>query len=113
MPYGTQEQGSIAEFPQPTRKLSSPLCLPDSYLFILILWSLWFLQAHGHTKTALLGMAHEFQGYTPESRLKFQNSWEISDGQSLGERGTSIRLTLNKINCLNSDGNEVKSWVAQ
>lgn len=30
VPYGTQEQGSIAESPQPTRKLSSPLCLPDS-----------------------------------------------------------------------------------
>lgn len=58
-------------------------------------------------------MAHEFKGYTPESQLKFQNSWEIADGQSLGEMSTSIRLTVNKRNCLNSDGNEVKSWVVQ
>lgn len=53
-------------------------------------------------------MEHGFKWYTPEPQLQFQNSWETSELQSSGERGTSIQLAVNKGNCLTSDGNEVK-----
>lgn len=80
-PYGTQGQASTAESPH-THQETQLSSLPAWFLvhlFILVLKSLWFFQAHGNTKTALSGMAHEFKGDTPESQLKFQNSWGTSD----------------------------------
>lgn len=81
VPPRTQSQGSTHS-PQETGLSSLP-----AWFWHLLTHFHYFLvfQAHDHIKTIVLGMAHEFNGQSPESQVEFQNSWETSDWPSSGE----------------------------